>query len=327
MFCQKCGKEIPDNSDFCRYCGLPLQSNSVGGKSWYNDTPQGAVAKPRKQRKKGKALVIVLLVICSFIFVLSMLNNKPSNNISDDSVTEINKTVYSENGIEMTVTSISGTEYLNFNIVNNSSEDVYINIPSIAVSGCTVDNGWISSVAAGKTAVGKCKISDFKDYGISAVNSIEMYIDISGDKISDTSVVSLLLSESDSTLDLKEDPVYSDSKIDVYIVNRSLEKQDKTVDIICRNKTKHSVSIGFSNLSANDVMISSIQSGKYVLPGAYKMYNLPSDIIMFNQALESANIDTVNKLCGKLNLIEVDSSSFSSDDLYETDEITFFDVK
>ena len=35
MFCRNCGKEIPDNAKFCKYCGNPVHHNAGGG----SDTP------------------------------------------------------------------------------------------------------------------------------------------------------------------------------------------------------------------------------------------------------------------------------------------------
>jgi hypothetical protein len=29
MFCKKCGKEIPDDSNFCQYCGVSLSNNKA----------------------------------------------------------------------------------------------------------------------------------------------------------------------------------------------------------------------------------------------------------------------------------------------------------
>lgn len=42
MYCKNCGKEIPDESNFCLYCGAPLkkQEEKKGGKSIQNDLPE-----------------------------------------------------------------------------------------------------------------------------------------------------------------------------------------------------------------------------------------------------------------------------------------------
>lgn len=36
MFCRKCGKEIPDDSDFCRYCGATVKSFETNAQSVQN---------------------------------------------------------------------------------------------------------------------------------------------------------------------------------------------------------------------------------------------------------------------------------------------------
>lgn len=63
MYCSKCGKEIPENSQFCRFCGLSLQQSK---------TPSEIV-----NEKKGKKMRIVdtrpkvwiLLIVTGFIIL------------------------------------------------------------------------------------------------------------------------------------------------------------------------------------------------------------------------------------------------------------------
>ncbi len=85
MFCTICGKEIPDNSQFCPDCGSPVQTGEVKQppeasgmppyipeeKSWGDQLgPQAAWApkdweapEPPKKKKRSKALRIFLLVL------------------------------------------------------------------------------------------------------------------------------------------------------------------------------------------------------------------------------------------------------------------------
>ncbi len=236
---------------------------------------------------------------------------------------EINKTIYSDKNVELTVLSIQNSKSLKFSVSNNSNNDVSFIISSVAINHFTSGNGWFSKIAAGKSAIGNYDINDSLKYNNSEqIYTIEMYIKITGNE-NISKVVSLELSENPNSVFFTTDkPIYSNSQMDVFMLNKAA---DSSVDIICHNKTKQTVSVGFADFYANDILINSYQSGKFVLPGAYIKYTLPKDLLFSNQSLEEAGINHIDKLSGKIAFFNVDSSEINKDTLIKTDEIIFFD--
>lgn len=57
MFCNKCGKEIPDNSEFCNFCGNKIIKSS-------NNEPD---------QKKNTGCLIVVLFIMAFLIGISLI--------------------------------------------------------------------------------------------------------------------------------------------------------------------------------------------------------------------------------------------------------------
>lgn len=60
MICLNCGKEIPDGSKFCPYCGVPIKQN---------------VAESASKTKRYKKLIIGLTV--AFLFIASLSGCAP----------------------------------------------------------------------------------------------------------------------------------------------------------------------------------------------------------------------------------------------------------
>lgn len=62
MFCPKCGKEIPDSSKFCEFCGAPTGNAPIGGE------PRPASADPNASPYKR----LVALLLCYFLGILGV---------------------------------------------------------------------------------------------------------------------------------------------------------------------------------------------------------------------------------------------------------------
>ena len=90
MFCSNCGKQIPDNTKFCNYCGAQQQiveNTESAPKTTVNqpkiaDTPTQQSKKAPK--KKANIFVILAVVLCAFIigkFVIapSMVSDSGNN--------------------------------------------------------------------------------------------------------------------------------------------------------------------------------------------------------------------------------------------------------
>ena len=86
MFCQKCGKEIPDGTKFCNYCGEP-QKMVAGGQvnSYANHTPemnQVSYKEPRKSKGKTWKIIAVVAVILAIIGGVSQKKLQEKNQAS-----------------------------------------------------------------------------------------------------------------------------------------------------------------------------------------------------------------------------------------------------
>lgn len=75
MFCQKCGKETPDNAQFCKTCGAPV---SAGAAQPVPPTFQQPVvtAQPPKKKKAGKIVLAVIGAIVVLAIVGNMFGSK-----------------------------------------------------------------------------------------------------------------------------------------------------------------------------------------------------------------------------------------------------------
>lgn len=73
MFCQKCGKQISDQSRFCNYCGSPVAPAPAGGG---NSAGQpAAAAPPKKKNGLGSAILSIVLVVAVFLAVQYLAEN------------------------------------------------------------------------------------------------------------------------------------------------------------------------------------------------------------------------------------------------------------
>ncbi len=71
MFCEKCGKEIPDDVKFCRYCGSSTEGNvsEIENENKSSDNSISSTVNPKEVHKK-KRKVIVIAVIAIAVLVI-----------------------------------------------------------------------------------------------------------------------------------------------------------------------------------------------------------------------------------------------------------------
>jgi len=70
MFCSKCGKQIPDNSQFCEHCGSPVGQGTgplQTGAPLQNSAPLQSSAPP--QQSSNGALIGVIIALSSVIVI------------------------------------------------------------------------------------------------------------------------------------------------------------------------------------------------------------------------------------------------------------------
>lgn len=96
MYCFKCGKEIPDSSTFCSFCGAAQQNapqtatkpQSVRYKAPASARPAAAQPAPAAQapekKKKGKKTTGIVLMVLGGLSVLGSLSNGFYANMGPD---------------------------------------------------------------------------------------------------------------------------------------------------------------------------------------------------------------------------------------------------
>lgn len=87
MFCQKCGKEIADNSVVCNYCGNPRQQQT-----FQPPQPFQPIVPPPAPKKKNNTLLIAIIatlitvvIVVAVIFIVNPLIEKNNSNSSSQS--------------------------------------------------------------------------------------------------------------------------------------------------------------------------------------------------------------------------------------------------
>ena len=73
MFCEKCGKEIPDDVKFCRYCGNNTEENGSENESGGDSTSDHGIDKGEHKEKKHKRLIIIMIAIVVLALVAALI--------------------------------------------------------------------------------------------------------------------------------------------------------------------------------------------------------------------------------------------------------------
>ena len=82
MFCQKCGKQIPDNSKFCNGCGAQIAYVASSQQTNNNSAPRNGAQQPKKKFSfLGTALVVAVVFFlakgCGYIVGNSYAKSEP----------------------------------------------------------------------------------------------------------------------------------------------------------------------------------------------------------------------------------------------------------
>lgn len=67
MFCSNCGKQIPDNVNFCPHCGAKLQASSNPNPKTVEPQPSTPKTATQKTKKKPNVLVVAGVALCAFL--------------------------------------------------------------------------------------------------------------------------------------------------------------------------------------------------------------------------------------------------------------------
>lgn len=110
MFCSNCGKQIPDNTNFCSYCGA--KQEIVNNPKPASETPQNqgiaqTVSQPPPQKSSGKAgSILITAVVVVGAFLIGKFAIAPS--MLSDGKTVTTTTTANNNGGSSIIQSSAG---------------------------------------------------------------------------------------------------------------------------------------------------------------------------------------------------------------------------
>ena len=119
MFCSNCGKQIPDNTKFCSYCGAQQAAgnnmNSAPNQQRYssqttgNQQPVYTATQPQKKppKKKKNNILVVFLVVLVMSGVGSMVGKSMAKSYVDDSKSN---SIVSDNTLDTKKTELPSAE-------------------------------------------------------------------------------------------------------------------------------------------------------------------------------------------------------------------------
>lgn len=91
MFCQKCGEQLPEGTNFCQKCGTKLvQENNPGQARTAPSAPNGITPAVRKKKPAVKLLIfipLILILIGVAVFLFCLSKSKPGGRQSYSSDT------------------------------------------------------------------------------------------------------------------------------------------------------------------------------------------------------------------------------------------------
>ena len=235
-------------------------------------------------------------------------------------------TAYSENGITITLKNLNGTKSFDFEIENNRDDDITYIVEGVAVNNCMVyDLVFSQPITPGNKAVEKYDISGVKDYGISTVETIDLYLsvyDASRNEIAEplchaeTSEYTGVQYDYSHTAKL----FYEDDHLIASIETSGSRVND--FNAVYYNKTDEVLYVSVDDEAINGVMLSSpILSAGYVLPHSYAYTGSSNGTITLWSSLDDEikekGLEPVASITGKLYI--------SGDSHYTTDTITIFE--
>ena len=98
MFCIKCGKEIPEATKFCPYCGVDV-SNSANEESIASETSNESREESLNKKKSiNKTIIVVAIIaaVAAIVIVLLITNNRSSGGREFDNVSEVDTSTSQE---------------------------------------------------------------------------------------------------------------------------------------------------------------------------------------------------------------------------------------
>lgn len=237
-----------------------------------------------------------------------------------------NETIYDDNGIEIIINRIDGTQSINFEIHNNSSKDITCAIRSIAINNCDLNLdtfGQVYGILPDKIVSESIDISGCRYYDMYKIETIDMYIEAwdrdSYDDIMQEIIHIDLTDEPSAKYEPAGDLVYSDNALDMYVYQTGDNFED--VYAIYYNKTDDILDICVTDTSINNIMLtnSGILNVYNVLPNCYAATGAPSRYITIYSPqlveIDEKGLEPIEIICGKIYRVNQDYDYDSSEEI------------
>lgn len=328
MYCPKCGKENPENSQFCQECAAALKADAQASTPAQQIQQNNVIVQTEKPKKKRKGcLTAIIIVVVLFIIGIVALSSSGKDdskapvdingqtgsstseqvsNTSNSKVEIEEQVIFEKNSIKVTATSINvnglfGAD-INVKIENNSSANITVQAQSCCVNDVMVDTIFSADVAIGKTANDSITLSssDLKAANISTIKDIELALHIfdsdSWETIMDSDIINITTSADKSYVQTYDDSgivAYEDSqyKIIVKKLNSSDSFWGFDVYLYIENNSDKDVTIQVNDVSINGFMVDPAFSCE--VRAGKKAFDT---ITFFESDLEDNNITDISEI-------------------------------
>lgn len=197
--------------------------------------------------------------------------------------------MYSDHGIEAICKGVNETAFT-YEIVNNSENNIRYCIVGVAVNHCMVYDMMMQPVVtAGNRVVEEYDLAGAKDYGISRIETLDIYLILYN---SDYSTLDEVIYHIDVAPILEfayvpsSPAFYEDEYVSAYIESGGSEYRD--IEVIYYNSTDDVLSTTMTEISINGVMLSyPDKSLSYIIPDCYAYTGASNGTTMLWNAIQS----------------------------------------
>ena len=284
----------------------------------------------RKKNRKKSAVSLLIAFLVMYISVYCVVELSPetgndskggtheitqySTNYIESTATSSsfiptpeNSIIYSDNGIEVSFTKIYKTQYFKYEIKNNNEHDIQFSIDAVAVNNCMVsDLMSMGIVTTGNKAVEEYDLSGSKDYGITDVETLDIFLvfyERDTYNTIDKTVCHIDISPTrEFSYSCNLSPFYEDEYL-VACAEQTGSKYDD-FEVFYYNKSSEIISVALSEVSINGVMLSNNIKGANILPNCYAYSGSSNGTVSLWNATESEirekELEPIERIEGKV---------------------------
>lgn len=181
MFCQNCGKQLPDDSVFCLDCGAPVhpEMKQPGGRARQNTADLSQNRPPIV----FYMVATVLLLIVAVVLYFALSNARARDPFHGARLKQ--QTIWEANGLRVDVTGLRFDEYdafpyrIELEIANQSGQDLTIQCQAVAINDYMMDRLMSVDVPAGSSVKDALLLSKQSMWraGIEAIGTIDLILE------------------------------------------------------------------------------------------------------------------------------------------------------